>query len=137
MGVSFSCVKNWITAHCSMCFVMVEKELSILHLAQHKSLCLPSHSAWQKEAQGKMNTLQKVLLQDHRSRSWDTCKEALPSKHPTTYLSKGKGKVFPVHAIKVSEGTDVQLHSLLMLTKDACEWAISHPGCFTHGKEPQ
>ena len=65
--------------------------------------------------------------------AWDTCEEVLPSKHPTTYLSKGKGKVFPVHAIKVLGGTDVQRHSLLMLTLDAGKWAISHPGCFTHG----
>jgi len=61
----------------------------------------------------------------------------LPSKRPTTYLSNGKGKVFPCHAIKVLGGTNVQLHSLLMLTLDAGEWAILNPGCFTHGKELQ
>jgi hypothetical protein len=119
-----------------MCFDTVENKLSILHLAHHKSLPLPSHSVRQRKLEEQWtqweNYCFKITLL-----AWDICKEALPSKHPTTYLSTGKDKGFPVHTNKVLGGTDVQLRSLLMLTLDGGEWAISHPGRFTHGKEPK
>lgn len=65
IAVSFSQVKNSVTAHYLMCFDTVENESSTLNQVQHKLLGLPHHIAQQIEAPGTVNKLGQVLLQGH------------------------------------------------------------------------
>lgn len=61
MGVSFSCVKNSITAHCWVFFNTNESKSPILNRRQHKPLRLTSHTPRHTKAQRK-NRLRKIPL---------------------------------------------------------------------------
>jgi hypothetical protein len=56
-----------------------------------------------------------------------------PSYILTSYVSKGK--VVPVHAMKVYGGMNVKLHTFLISALDEAGWSGSRPGHFTAGKE--
>lgn len=50
------------------------------------------------------------------------------------YCSKGKGKTVSVHAMKVYEEVELQLHSFFISALDEGQWLASHPNCFTPSK---